>query len=89
MVNRDRHDIVIDILKKASSGKNKTELMRDVNLSFSQSRLYLGNLLENELLEVDERRRFKTTKKGLEFLKKCEECPLFTWHKLNEKSLVK
>lgn len=83
MVNRDRHDIVIDILKKASSGKNKTELMRNVNLSFSQSRLYLGNLLENELLEVDERRHFKTTKKGLEFLKKCEECPLFKWHKQN------
>jgi predicted transcriptional regulator len=89
MVNRDRHDIVIDILKKASSGKNKTELMRGVNLSFSQSRLYLGNLLESELMEIDEKRRFKTTKKGLEFLKKCEECPLFKWHKQNENSLVK
>jgi len=89
MVNRDRHEIVVDVLKNASAGKNKTELMRNANLSFSQSRLYLGILLEKGLLEIDEKRRFKTTKKGLEFLKKCEECPLFKWHKQNENPRVK
>lgn len=85
MVNRDRHDIVIDILKKASSGKNKTELMREAGLSFLQTKQYLGTLMEKELLEVDESRLFKTTKKGLEFVEKCEACPLFSWDKQNKK----
>ena len=85
MVNRDRHDIVIDILKKASSGKNKTVLMREAGLSFLQTKQYLGTLMEKELLEVDESRLFKTTKKGLEFVEKCEACLLFSWDKQNKK----
>jgi len=80
MVNRDRHDIVIQILKRAKTGANKTELMRDENLSFSQAKLYLGNLLEKGLLEVDDKHRFKTTAEGKVFLRKCEDCPLFMWH---------
>jgi predicted transcriptional regulator len=84
MVNRDRHDIVIEILKKATGGKQKTELMRDVGLSFSQTKLYLGILMKKELLEVDDKRRFKTTKQGRVFLEKCEICPLFDWEKPNE-----
>ena len=34
MANRDGHDIVIDVLKKASAEKSKTVLMREVGLSF-------------------------------------------------------
>ncbi len=79
MVNRDRHDITFEILRKAVSGKRKTELMRDVGLSYTQSKQYLSMLQKKELLEKDEEGRFKTTKKGLEFLEKCEECPLFKW----------
>jgi len=85
MVNRDRHDITLEILRKSTSGKKKTELMRDAGLSYTQSKQYLGILLEKGLLEIDENRRFKTTKKGLEFLEKCEECPLFKWVKQKEK----
>jgi predicted transcriptional regulator len=81
MVNRDRHDIVIEILKKASSPTKKTELMRDVGLSFSQSKQYVAMLVERGLLEASDRHRIVTTKKGMEFLKKCEHCPLFTWDK--------
>ncbi len=81
MVNRDRHDITIAILKKAKSGSNRTELMRDVGLSFLQTKQYLGILSDKGLLEMDENRRFKTTKKGLEFLEKCEECLLCNWDK--------
>ena len=79
MVNRDRHDITLEILKKAKSGKNKTELMRDVNLSYSLAKRYLNALISKGLLETDEKHRFKTTKEGLAFLKKCEACPLFKW----------
>ena len=81
MVNRDRHDITFEILKKAAAGKKKTELMRGVGLSYSQAKQYLGILLGKRLLEIDEKQRFKTTKEGLETLEKCEPCPLFKWNK--------
>ena len=81
MVNRDRHDITLEILRKATSGKKKTELMREVGLSYTQSKNYLSVLVEEKLLEIDEKHGFKTTKKGLEFLEKCKQCPLFKWKK--------
>lgn len=81
MVNRDRHDITIEILKRAASGKSSTELMREVGLSYLQTKQYLGILSDEGLLEIDENRRFKTTKKGLEFLEKCGDCLLFKWSK--------
>lgn len=81
MVNRDGHEITIKILKETKSGKKKTELMRDAGLSYLQTKQYLGILLEKGLLEIDEKQRYKTTKKGLEFLDKCGECLLFKWKK--------
>jgi len=88
MVNRDRHDIVVEILEKAKPGKNKTEIMRDVGLSYFQTKRYLGMLLEKELLEIDANRRFKTTKKGFDFLERCGECFLFKWPKQNKNKLM-
>ena len=44
MVNRDRHEITIEILRKASGGKKKTEMMRDVGLSYLQAKQYLNEL---------------------------------------------
>jgi predicted transcriptional regulator len=81
MVNRDRHEITFEILNKAISGKRKTELMREVGLSYTQSQTYLSALTEKGLLEIDKKRLYKTTKKGLEFLEKCKKCPLFGWEK--------
>jgi predicted transcriptional regulator len=81
MVNRDRYDIVVEILEKAKSSKNKTEIIRDVGLSYLQTKQYLGTLIEKGLLEIDANQRFKTTKKGLEFLEKCADCLLFKWPK--------
>lgn len=78
MVNRDRHEITIEILRKTRNGKTQTEIMRDANLSYTQSKLYLGSLMAKGLIEKD-RRRFVTTEKGLEFVEKCEDCPLFKW----------
>jgi predicted transcriptional regulator len=81
MVNRDRHDIVAEILEKASSGKKKTELMSDVGLSYAQAKQYLGMLLEKGMLQYEENRLFRTTKTGLEFLEKCANCFLCEWHR--------
>ena len=80
MVNRDRHDITFEILTKAAAGKKKTELMMEVGLSSTQSKKYLSVLIEKKLLEMDEKRLFRTTGKGLEFLEKCKQCPLFKWN---------
>ena len=88
MVNRDRHEIVMEILSRAASGKKKTEMMRDVGLSYLQAKLYLGKLVDRGLLKIDEKHNFKTTKKGIEFLEKCEACPLFGWDKEKLKSLL-
>jgi len=84
MVNRDRHEIVMDILTKARTGKKKTELMRDAGLSYLQTKQYLNTLLEKGLLEIDKNNNLKTTKKGLEFLEKCGKCLLTNWHKQKE-----
>jgi len=86
MIRRDRHDITIDILRKAASGVRKTELMLDARLSYSQTKQYLNVLLNNGLLETIEKRRLRTTKKGLEFLEKCSECFLFSWDKERRKT---
>lgn len=88
MVNRDRHEIAMEILSRAVSGKKKTEMMRDVGLSYLQAKLYLGELVDRGLLKIDEKHNFKTTKKGNEFLEKCEACPLFGWDKEKLKSLL-
>ncbi len=90
MVNRDRHEITMEILRKASSGRKKTEIMRIVGISSSQAKLYLPTLVEKELLQIDEKNNYKTTQKGLKFLKQCEECPLFKWDgRIKFKNLIK
>jgi predicted transcriptional regulator len=88
MVNRDRHEIAIEILNRAISARKKTEIMRDAGLSYLQAKLYLGELVDRGLLEIDWKSSFKTTKKGLEFLEKCKACPLFEWDKDKLKTLV-
>jgi len=85
MVRRDRHDIAVEILRKATPGRRKTELMLDVGLSSLQMKQYLDTLLEKSLLEFDNKQQLKTTKKGLEFLGRCSECLLFPWEKQKRK----
>lgn len=80
MVNRDRHDIAMDILLKAKPGKRKTELMSEVGLSYLQSKQYLNTLIERGLLKIDANQYFRTTNKGLDYLNKCSECFLCDWH---------
>jgi predicted transcriptional regulator len=87
VVRRDRHDIAIDILTKASSGKKKTELMTEVGLSYLQTKQYLKTLMERGLLEADAKKNYKTSRKGAEFLEKCNECILFPWERQRKKQL--
>ncbi len=85
MVRRDRHDIVVDILKKAASGRKKTELMSDVGLSYLQTKQYLATLIGKGLLEAGDNKVLRTTPRGLDFLNKCTECLLLPWEKQKKK----
>jgi len=72
---RDRHDIIVEILKTAIEGKVKTHIMFKARLSYAQLNEYLPRLVENGFLEnhkIKRRRNFvkifKTTPKGMKFI---------------------
>ena len=72
MGNRSRTEIVTMILDAANGGEGetKTKIMYFAFLSYNQLNEYLSILIENNLIEyLDGTRRFKTTEKGLYFLK--------------------
>ena len=70
MKYRSRTEIVSNILEAANGGVTKTKIMYKAYLSYNQLREYLSILIENNLIEyVDGDNKFKTTEKGLNYLK--------------------
>ena len=70
MGNRSRTEIVGNILDAANGGTSKTKIMYTAFLSYGQLKGYLSILIENNLIEyVDGDNKFRTTEKGLNFLK--------------------
>ena len=70
MKYRSRTEIVGNILDSANVGATKTKIMYKAFLSYNQLKEYLSILIENNLIEyLDGTRTFKTTEKGLNFLK--------------------
>jgi predicted transcriptional regulator len=71
MGNRSRTEIVAMILEAANGGgETKTKIMYFAFLSYNQVKEYLSVLIENDLIEyLDGGNKFKTTEKGLFFLK--------------------
>ena len=71
MKNRSRTEIVSNILDAANGGgATKTKIMYNAYLSYNQLQDYLFVMIENNLLEyLEGTRTFKTTEKGLNFLK--------------------
>ena len=70
MKNRSRTEIVGNILDAANGGATKTKIMYKAFLSYNQLKECLTILIENNLLEyIDGTQTFKTTEKGLNFLK--------------------
>ena len=70
MKYRSRTEIVAMILDAANGGATKTKIMYKAFLSYAQLKEYLSVLIENNLLEYLEGTKiFKTTEKGLNFLK--------------------
>ena len=76
---RDRHDIIIEILKTAVEGRIKTHIMYKAKLSYAQLNEYLPTLVQNGFLENTtikgkryHKKVFKTTSKGLRLIENFE-----------------
>ncbi len=70
MKYRSRTDIVSQILEAANGGATKTKIMYKAYLSYAQLKEYLSVLVENGLLEFEKgTQTYKTTSKGIQFLK--------------------
>lgn len=67
---RSRTDIACTILDIAKDETNKTKIMHKAFLNHKQLKEYLFELIEKNLLEyLDGAQTFKTTQRGLNFLK--------------------
>ena len=70
MKNRSRTEIAATILESANGGATKTKIMYKSFLSYSQLKEYLSVFIENNLIEgLEGTQTYKTTEKGLNFLK--------------------
>jgi predicted transcriptional regulator len=70
MKYRSKTEIVGNILDAANGGTTKTKLMYKAFISYGQLKEYLTILVENNLIEyLDGTQTFKTTEKGLMYLK--------------------
>ena len=74
MKYRNRYEIIASILESTKTGITKTKIMYSAYLSYTQMMAYLKYLQENALLIFEEKTQiYKTTKKGLAFLKLSRE----------------
>jgi predicted transcriptional regulator len=65
-----RTEITCNILNAANGGANKTKIMYNAFLSHGILKEYISFLIEKNLLEyIEGSRIFKTTEKGLNYLK--------------------
>ncbi|HET7643982.1 MAG TPA: winged helix-turn-helix domain-containing protein [Nitrososphaeraceae archaeon] len=70
MKYRGRTEIVSNILDAANGKATKTKIMYKAFLSYAQLKEYLSVLIENNLLEyIEGTQTYRTTEKGLSFLK--------------------
>ncbi|MGC2570533.1 MAG: winged helix-turn-helix domain-containing protein [Candidatus Nitrosopolaris sp.] len=71
MKYRDKNEIIAQILESANGNRIRlTKIMYDVYLSHAMTREYLVLLIKKGLLEyLDGERTFKTTDKGMDFLR--------------------
>jgi predicted transcriptional regulator len=72
MRNRQKDEIMRDVLYTAQGGAGITKIMFHAYLTYSQAKEYIQLLAKNGLLENDDSsgsvKQFRTTPKGLEYL---------------------
>jgi len=91
---RDRHDIIVEILKTALEGRIKTHIMYKAKLSYAQLNEYLPSLVANGFLENTTikhkrnhtKRVFRTTTKGLRLIENFETMNRLWSHQISPSS---
>ena len=73
MQNRQKDEMVRDILSVSNGGATITHIMFKAYTSHSQAKSYLGELIEKGMVEYDAiDRKYRTTPKGIECLRAIE-----------------
>ena len=67
-MRRSRLEIIREILEVAKLGAKKTEIVYKTNLTFSRADEYLKFLMEKGLIKKEDK-KWRTTEKGLKFIK--------------------
>jgi predicted transcriptional regulator len=67
--NRNRLEIIRDMLHATSVKTRKTKIMYQTNLSYPLVKKYLNGLLESGLIECDDKSCYLITPKGKDFLR--------------------
>jgi len=73
---REHFSIIASILEFANDGALKTKIMYDAKLSYTQLENYVSLLIKLRLLETSTRGKlivYKTTEKGIDFIKRYAE----------------
>jgi len=70
---RERHEIIMEILKIATNGTRKTKIMENVGLSGIQLKEYMNSLKKAEFIS-EKSGIWKTTEKGLQVIEACKIC---------------
>ena len=65
---RSRYDIIAKILSVAQDGAGKTSILYHANLNFGMVNRYLDFLIQEGMIATGST-KYKTTERGLEFLK--------------------
>ena len=74
MKYRSRTEILGNILDATNGGATKTKIMYFAFLSYNQLNEYLSLLIQNNLIEyLDGTQTYKTTEKGLNYIKMYHE----------------
>jgi predicted transcriptional regulator len=72
MQNRQKDEIIRDILQSAQGGVGITRIMFHAYLTHNQAREYTSTLIKSGLLELDigygSLKQYRTTPKGIEYL---------------------
>ena len=73
MQNRQKDEMIRDILTVANGGAVISHLMFKASASHAQAKSYLAALIESGMIEFDPLdRKYRTTAKGLEYLQAME-----------------
>ena len=73
MQNRQKDEMTRDILTVSNGGATISQIMFKAYTSHAQAKAYLGELIENGLIEYNSlERKYHATEKGLEYLRAME-----------------